>query len=84
MKQTGGGRFKKSTTKRHSITPESIEKDITSIFEPMYEIKDKPSDRVSETVAQYDSLEDLDDIIKNLKKEMKRRQKNLNLKGLRS
>ena len=57
--------------KKHSITPESIEKNITSVFEPMYEINDKPSDRVSEAVAQYDSLDDLDDIIKNLEKEMK-------------
>ena len=57
--------------KKHSITPESIEKNITSVFEPMYEINDKPSDRVSEAVARYDSLDDLDDIIKNLKKEMK-------------
>ncbi|MGB6011057.1 MAG: excinuclease ABC subunit UvrB [Desulfobacterales bacterium] len=57
--------------KKHSITPESIEKNITSVFEPMYEINDKPSDRVSEAVARYDSLDDLDDIIKNLKKEMR-------------
>jgi excinuclease ABC subunit B len=57
--------------KKHSITPESIEKNITSVFEPMYEINDKPSDRVSEAVARYDSLDDLDDIIKNLEKEMR-------------
>jgi excinuclease ABC subunit B len=57
--------------KKHSITPESIEKSITSVFESMYEINDKPSDRVSEAVAKYDSLDDLDDIIKNLEKEMK-------------
>ncbi len=57
--------------KKHSIVPESIEKKITSVFESMYEINDKPSDRVSEAVAQYDSIDDLDDIIKNLKKEMK-------------
>lgn len=57
--------------KKHSITPESIEKNITSVFESMYEINDKPSDRVSEAVARYDSLDDLDDIIKNLKKEMR-------------
>jgi len=56
--------------KKHSITPESIEKNITSVFESMYEINDKPSDRVSEAVARYDSLDDIDDIIKNLEKEM--------------
>ena len=37
----------------------------------MYEISDKPSDRVSEAVVRYDSMDDLDDIIKNLEKEMK-------------
>jgi len=57
--------------KKHSIIPESIEKSITSVFESMYETNDKPSDSVSEAVARYDSLDDLDDIIKNLKKEMK-------------
>jgi excinuclease ABC subunit B len=57
--------------RKHSITPESIEKNITSAFEAMYEISDKPSDRVSEAVAQYDSMDDLDDIIENLEKEMK-------------
>lgn len=57
--------------KKHSITPESIEKNITSVFESMYEINDKPSDRVSEAVARYDSLDDIDDIIKNLEKEMR-------------
>ncbi|MBW1970120.1 MAG: UvrB/UvrC motif-containing protein, partial [Deltaproteobacteria bacterium] len=57
--------------KKHSIIPESIEKSITSVFESMYETNDKPSDSVSEAIAQYDSLDDLDDIINNLKKEMK-------------
>jgi excinuclease ABC subunit B len=57
--------------KMHSITPESIEKNITSAFEAMYEISDTPLDRVSEAVDRYDSMDDLDDIIKNLKKEMK-------------
>jgi len=57
--------------KKHSITPESIEKNITSVFGAMYEISDKPIDRVSEAVDRYDSMDDLDDIIKNLKKEMK-------------
>ena len=57
--------------KKYSITPESIEKNITSVFESMYEIDNKPLDRVSEAVAQYDSMDDLDDIIENLRKEMK-------------
>ena len=56
--------------KKYSITPESIEKDITSIFGEMYEHNDKPKDMVSEALAKYDSLENLDDIIKNLEEQM--------------
>ncbi len=56
--------------KKHSITPESIEKDITSIFGEMYKHKNEPKDMVSEALAQYDSLENLDDIIKNLEEQM--------------
>ena len=57
--------------KKHSITPKSIEKDITSIFAEMYEQQDKSKDMVSEALAQYDSLENLDDIINNLEEQMK-------------
>jgi len=56
--------------KKHSITPKSIEKDITSIFSEMYEQQDKSKDMVSEALAQYDSLENLDDIINNLEEQM--------------
>jgi len=56
--------------KKHSITPKSIEKDITSIFAEMYEQQDKSKDMVSEALAQYDSLENLDDIINNLEEQM--------------
>ncbi len=63
-------KIQKSYNEKHSITPESIEKDITSIFAKMYEQKDELADRVSEAVAQYDSLENLDEIIKNLEEQM--------------
>jgi len=63
--------------KKYSITPESIEKDITSIFGEMYKHKDEPKDMVSEALAQYDSLENLDDIIKNLKEQMEQAAKEL-------
>lgn len=70
-------KIQKSYNKKYSITPESIKKDITSIFAEMYEQKDEPADRVSEAVAPYDSLENLDDIIKNLEEKMEQAAKEL-------
>jgi excinuclease ABC subunit B len=70
-------KIQKSYNKKNSIIPESIQKDITSIFAEMYERKDEPADRVSEAVAPYDSLENIDDIIKNLEKQMKQAAKEL-------
>jgi excinuclease ABC subunit B len=55
---------------KHGKTPKSIEKDIVSIFAPIYELEDTLPAEVSETVAQYDSLDELDDVIGALEKEM--------------
>jgi len=55
---------------KHGKTPKSIEKDIASIFAPIYELEETPQAKVSEAVAQYDSLDELDDIIVALEKEM--------------
>ncbi len=70
-------KIQKSYNKKYGITPESIEKDITSIFGEMYKHNDEQKDRVSEAVAQYDSLEDLDDIIKDLEVQMEQAAKEL-------
>jgi excinuclease ABC subunit B len=70
-------KIQKSYNIAHSIVPESIEKDITSIFAEMYAHKDEPADRVSEAVAPYESLENIDDIIKNLEEQMKQAAKEL-------
>jgi excinuclease ABC subunit B len=43
----------------------------------MYETKDEPSDRVSEAVAKYDSLENVDEIINKLEKQMEQAAKEL-------
>ena len=63
--------IQKRYNKQHSIIPTSIEKKITSVFEKVAELNDKPKDRVAETLAQYESVENLDIIIRNLEKEMK-------------
>ncbi len=54
----------------HGITPESIEKEITSVFASMVEKDDKPAQEVSEDVAAFSSFEDLDGILKELEQEM--------------
>ncbi len=55
---------------KHGKSPKSIEKDIVSIFASIEEQEDTLPARVSETVAQYDSLDELDDVIGAMEKEM--------------
>jgi len=57
--------------KQYSITPTSIKKEITPVFEKVAELNNAPKDRVAETLAQYESVENLDIIIGNLEKKMK-------------
>lgn len=63
--------IQKRYNKQHSITPKSIEKEITPVFEEVAEFNAKPMDRVSETLSRYESVDNLDIIIRNLEKEMK-------------
>ena len=63
--------IQKRYNKQHSITPKSIEKEITPVFEEVAEFNAKPVDRVSETLSRYESVDNLDIIIRNLEKEMK-------------
>jgi excinuclease ABC subunit B len=61
----------------HNITPETIQKEITQVFDFSSEQEDSGADRIAETVAAYKSLEDIDSIISSLKKEMARAAKEL-------
>jgi excinuclease ABC subunit B len=54
----------------HGITPESIEKEITSVFAAMVKVDNQRGEKISESVAEFKSFEDLDDILRNLEKEM--------------
>ena len=69
--------IQKRYNKQHSIIPTSIEKKIIPVFDKVAEFNDKPKDRVAETLAQYESVENLDIIIRNLEKEMKQAAKEL-------
>ena len=64
-------RIQEQFNKEHSITPTSIEKKITAVFEDLAEPKETPADKVAETLSKYESMDDIDIIIRNLEKEMK-------------
>jgi len=58
---------------QHDIIPESIKKDVVSIFDALYETEDTKSDKVAEELSEYSTLglDDLDRLIQKLEKEMK-------------
>jgi excinuclease ABC subunit B len=55
---------------KHNITPTSIKKSVTTIFESVYESDYVTADTVSESLAEYETLNDLDAIIGKMKTEM--------------
>lgn len=54
----------------HNIIPETIQKEITQIFDFGYEPEPETLDKVSETLAEYKSTTDLDTAIKSMEEEM--------------
>jgi excinuclease ABC subunit B len=61
----------------HNITPETIQKDITQVFDFGKDQADSLYDHVAEAVAAYKSLDDIDAVIRSLKKEMNQAAKEL-------
>ena len=55
--------------RKHNITPTSIRKDVTSIFEKLYE-QDADEGKVAEKVADFETLDDVDKLLKKLEAEM--------------
>ncbi len=55
---------------KHNITPTSIKKNVTTIFKSVYESDYVTVDTVSESLAEYETLNDLDAIIGKMKTEM--------------
>jgi excinuclease ABC subunit B len=61
----------------HHITPASIQKEITQIFDFGAQQPNRPRLRVAETLADYKSLEDIDSVIRSLEEEMNQAAKDL-------
>lgn len=55
---------------KYDIIPTTIKKNITSIFETVYETDHEQVDNVSETLAEYGAADNLNDIIKAMEDEM--------------
>jgi excinuclease ABC subunit B len=56
--------------RRHGITPKSIQKEVTPIFDFVEESEAATPDRIREAVSTYSSMEELDQVIQKLEKEM--------------
>ncbi|MDD2388793.1 MAG: excinuclease ABC subunit UvrB [Desulfobacterales bacterium] len=63
--------------KKYHIIPETIKKEITGVFESLYKTEAVESDNVSEPVATYKTLDDLDRAVHDLEKEMTKAAKDL-------
>lgn len=63
--------------KKNNIIPTTIKKDIIPVFDSVYGTEDVSTDKVAEAVAKYESLDNIDDIIKALEEEMKQAAKEL-------
>ena len=70
-------KLQETYNKRHGITPETIQKEITSILTSVYEADYFTVPIVSESSVEYKSLDDLQKVIKELEAEMKKAVKEL-------
>ena len=61
----------------HNITPETIRKEVTQIFNFGQKVEAASADEVAEDLTQYKSLDDVDDVIKSLDSEMQKAAKAL-------
>lgn len=70
-------KIQEAFNKKNNIIPTTIKKDIMSVFYSAYASEDISTDKVAEAVAKYESLDNIDDIIKTLEEEMKQAAKEL-------
>ena len=70
-------RIQEAYNLKNGITPETIRKEISSIFESIYEADYVDLEVVKEEIPGYDALDDADEMIGRLEKEMSRAAKDL-------
>jgi len=70
-------KIQQAYNQRHGITPETIQKDITRIFEFETETEAPAADHVAEAIETYKTLDDIDSAVKDLEKKMLAAAKNL-------
>ncbi|MEE9566508.1 MAG: excinuclease ABC subunit UvrB [Desulfobacteria bacterium] len=70
-------RLQAAYNKKHGITPETIQKEITSILSSVYESDYVTVRTVSEPAAEFKSLDGLENVIQDLESEMKEAVKKL-------
>jgi excinuclease ABC subunit B len=70
-------KIQQAYNRTHGITPETIQKDITQVFDFEDDQAASAHDHVAEAVAVYKSLDDIDTVIGSLKKEMNQAAKEL-------
>ena len=70
-------KIQKSYNKKYNITPATVKKEVTSVFDTMYKHDEKSVSMVSESIAEYGSTDNLEDIISSMKEEMKQAAKAL-------
>ena len=63
-------KIQQAYNRKHNIMPASIQKEITPIFDFSSEKGEVVKDRVAEAISEYKSLDDIDGVIKTLKKQM--------------
>ena len=64
-------RIQTAYNKKHGITPETIQKEITNILSSVYESDYYTVQTVSEPAAEFEAVDDLDHVIQELESEMK-------------
>ncbi len=70
-------KIQQAYNQKHGITPKTIQKEITQIFNFGNEQEDTGRDHVAQAVAAYKSLDDIDAAVKSLEKQMHQAAKDL-------
>jgi excinuclease ABC subunit B len=70
-------KIQQAYNQKHGITPKTIQKEITQIFNFGNEQEDTGRDHVAEAITAYKSLDDIDAAVKSLEKQMHQAAKDL-------